>query len=283
MKKWLIFIHERFEPVSHLIMIALFLIAHILVARVGVAPLPFFKAVLLFIGVTLFFLKLRFYDEIKDYETDLKFNQSRPLPRGLLTIKDLHQAIALTILFELIIFSLISLKTLLFSLIPILYSLLMYKEFFIGKYLRPHLTTYALTHTIVTIPLSLMIFVATADSLSKPLILIALMSWPLFNIFEFGRKSFLPSEERVSVPSYTNIFGRLGAFLLVLVQAAAVSIILRESALFNYATNTIFGLIFFLLLFIGIFFWGKVYRIFSSVYIVLIYAVITWSLYVTGF
>ena len=163
------------------------------------------------------------------------------------------------------------------------YSLLMYKEFFIGKYIRPHLTTYAVSHTVVTVLLALTIF--TTLNNTSPLELpadcfrYAIITWLLFNIFEFGRKSFLKGEERTQVPSYSNIFGKWGAFLLVLAQALAAYYLLFQMTCIDGRFMQIFmALTLALLLACGVLYsalkigpWGKIYRIFTSVYIVLIY------------
>jgi 4-hydroxybenzoate polyprenyltransferase len=45
-----------------------------------------------------------------------------------------------------------------------------------------------------------------------------LMNWAFFNLFEFARKTFAPSEERPQVPSYSNIFGTRGAWALSVSQ-----------------------------------------------------------------
>src|ERR1035437_3154794 len=106
---------------------------------------------------------------------------------------------------------------------PIIYSLLMFKEFFIKKWIRSHLTFYAVTHTFVSslFSLSLLSILLTTDiwSLSINTCLFALLSWCLFNIFEFGRKTFISKEEKKNIESYSKIYGRFGAALLALGMA----------------------------------------------------------------
>lgn len=289
MKKWITFLKERFEPLSHLTMIVLFVSGHILLARsLGLLQLISWQFICLFIGVIFFFVKLRFYDEIKDYETDLTLNPTRPLPRGLVTHKDLHKGIILAILVELVSFGLCSKAGLLCAGLAIAYSLLMYKEFFIGKYIRPHLTTYAMSHTVVTILLSLAIFSSLSGvpffQLPLDLIYFSIVSWLLFNIFEFGRKSYLQNEERAQVPTYSKLFSRWGAFALVLSQSLIATYLLLKMEVCSNSFRLVFIFIMALLIIVGMRYakaplnsaWGKIYRAFTSVYIVLIYgAVIT--------
>jgi 4-hydroxybenzoate polyprenyltransferase len=225
-QRWWQFTIERFEPASHITMIVVFLIAHVLVAR-ALMPLSlkFMDYIILFIGVTAFYFKLRLYDEVKDYELDVVINKTRPLPRGLLALKDMFRGMAVCILIELVCFVTNGPQGLFSMIIAIIYSLIMYKEFFIPEKIRPLLTTYALVHTIVTTLLSFAIFsfitkhnfyqvVTNINFLS-----FALANWLLFNIFEFGRKTFATSEERPNVDTYSSLFGRTGAVILVASQA----------------------------------------------------------------
>ena len=223
---WWQFTKERFEPVSHIAMIVVFIIAHILVARSSVTlittSMNYFT---LLTGVVAFYFKLRLYDEVKDYELDVVINKTRPLPRGLLSHKDMYRGMVTCIVIELISFSLMGLSSFISVTIAIIYSLLMYKEFFIAEKIRPYLTTYALTHTVVTTLLSFAIFsfltgLSILEIIStRSFLYFSMANWLLFNIFEFGRKTFASSEERQSVDTYSSLFGRTGAVILVASQA----------------------------------------------------------------
>ncbi|OFZ12766.1 MAG: hypothetical protein A2X86_15460 [Bdellovibrionales bacterium GWA2_49_15] len=223
------FIKERFDPASHSVMIVLFVAGHVAYLRVH-SPLDFGAAVVVgaMVLTTLFFLKLRCYDEIKDYQTDLTFNPTRPLPRGLVKHRDLYLMIAVLIFAEIFLTAILAVRALPFFLLVIAYSLLMYKEFFIGRIIRPHLTTYAMSHTVVTVGLSLSLLAIFAGqlTLNPSDLYFALSSWTLFNLFEFGRKTYGTTEERDGVATYSNIWGRLGAVLLSLSQAVLSSILL---------------------------------------------------------
>jgi len=285
--RWLIFIKERFEPFSHLAMIALFVAGHwAMVAMPHVIFVPRSVSLLTFFGTLTFFFKLRLYDEIKDYETDIAYNPTRPLPRGLLGHRHLYLAIGTCISAEILFFGIASPNSLQILIPAIAYSLLMYKEFFIPSLIRPKLTTYAVMHTVVTVLLSMTIFSAltnaTVYNLSHEYLYFALMSWMLFNIFEFGRKTFTDNEERDQVPSYSNVWGRYGAVILLLSQSIIMTILLLSIELFDspFMKNTLIGINISLLI-IGLLYgklnrppWGGIYRAFSSLYIILIYAII---------
>lgn len=289
---WCQFTKERFEPWSHLIMIFVFIFAHILVVNpVKTIFASSLNEIMLFIGVVAFYFKLRLYDEVKDYELDVVINKTRPLPRGLLTHKDMYRGMVVCILIELISFSIMGLNSLITAIIAILYSLIMYKEFFIPKKIRPHLTTYALVHTIVTTLLSFAIFsFLTQESIIElakgpTLVSFAFANWMLFNIFEFGRKTFASIEERHNVDTYSSLFGRVGAVILVVSQAAIAHFL----ALTLKGTNQKFLLWGFgaLLLTLGALSMNyilkntvksaKLYRMFSSVYIIVFYLLLIFS------
>lgn len=283
---WWQFTKERFHPVSHIAMILVFMITHVLLLRNNYhfyMSIP--ELVFLFVAITAFYFKLRLYDEIKDYELDCEINPHRPLPRGLLKRRDMYNGMIFCIMVEIILFSLRGINSLMSIFIAILYSLIMYKEFFIREKIRPHLTTYALVHTIVTTLLSLAIFsylsrLSFAQVINeKPLFYFALANWFLFNLFEFGRKSFAPEEERPGVDSYSLLFGKTGAVALVMIQAlAAHYLVFKLSGLnrtilhFSHgALFTFFAIVSMNYMFNERLYAARLFRQLSSLYIILFY------------
>lgn len=281
------FVHERFDPLSHFVMLALFLGAHTMMARFWTTSLhlPPINQGLLYLGVVVFFFKLRLYDEVKDYQTDLKINPTRPLPRGLVSLTEVKRGILSCLILEWILFIQAGVSATVAIAVASGYSLLMYREFFIGDLIRPHLTTYATTHTVVTLLLSLAIFAGLTGlwpwALPLEAYLFSLMSWLLFNIFELGRKTYLRSEEKEQVESYSKVWTRPGAIVLVLAHAALatwLALKLEITVLQPWMQTYLWGIVGLLgLSGLGVIFssngpWGKLYRGFSSFYIVLIYS-----------
>lgn len=288
-KNWIIFIKERFDPLSHSLMLLVFVIVHILMAlKLFGTPFSPFYSFILFFAVTLFYFKLRLYDEVKDYELDVVINPHRPLPRGLLKHKNMFQGMFLCIILELLFFSTQGQNATLSIAMAILYSLLMYKEFFIKDYIRPHLTTYAISHTVVTSLLTMAIFTfITQKSYSeilsdKNIFYFSLTNWMLFNIFEFGRKTYMPSEERPNIDTYSSLFGKIGAVLLVVSQAI-ISYLLTINITVLHNNFIIFALLALLLLLAlssilyiksNDIMYAKKYRFMSSFYIILFYLIL---------
>ncbi len=287
-KRWCQFLIERFNPSSYFFLIGTFVMAHLLIAGISFSGPYLFTFIKKFIlGALLsflFFFKLRLYDEIKDYETDLLINPTRPLPRGLFSLSHFKLIIGIIIFLELLLVGLWAPQAIFILLFTILYSLLMFKEFFIKDIIRPHLTTYALLHTIVSVPFSLTLLCSLAQVSYSEIPfeqkIFSLLSWPLFNIFEFGRKSFLKSEERVNINSYTSIFGKFGAIILVVLQVFFVVFFLYQIPqlirpfFINYLSLLLLGFTFVMMSFIilNLKWVGYLYRFFSSLFIVLIYS-----------
>ncbi len=239
--RWFQFIKERFNPLSYSVLILAFLGAHYAVY------LNFLKQELdidfglliylipLILAVFMFFFKLRLFDEIKDMEFDAIHHPERPLPRGILSKDDIIKAVFIIGALELLLFSLYGLQALASAIIAIGYSLVMYKEFFSKKWLRAHLTLYAVTHTFVVILLSTTIFSALLNkpwtNMSQDLLYFSFGGWFLFNIFEFGRKTFAQQEEKEGVNSYSKILGRFGAVLLVLTMAILSMVFMNKATI----------------------------------------------------
>ena len=236
-RRWWVFVRQRFEPASHLVMIAALFLAHygaFAAGWVGGArsvPLPLL--LLAALATLAFFFKLRLYDELKDHEDDARVFPDRPLVRGVLRPRQMKIGIAVCFAVELAGMGALGTGALAGMAITIAYSMLMYREFFLRDFLRPRLTTYALVHTVVTVLLTLTLFAAfTGQSpwaLDGRAWRFALGSWCLFNLFEFGRKTFATAEERTEVASYSNVWTRWGAVALAWAMAgAAVWLMLGE-------------------------------------------------------
>jgi hypothetical protein len=267
---WLQFIKERFDPISYSVMIFVFFGAHYVLYLNYVKQESTFNFALIFyllpiaLAIFIFFFKLRLFDEIKDIESDIINHPERPLPRGILRKKDILGAVAISITLEMAILSFYGLYALTSLFVAISYSLIMYKEFFVKKWLRSHLTIYAITHTFIVVLISMAIFsvLFSKSIVAIPLNMIyfSFAGWFLFNIFEFGRKTFAWQEEKKGIDSYSKIFGRFGSVLLVLVMAL-MSIVLIDKATSSVTINV---LLYIWLGLLGIA--GLIYTIFNNYY-----------------
>ena len=234
MGKWLTFTKERFKPFEYIPLIILFVGVNYLFSKaLSGLELELLPILLMGIATLLFFFRMRLFDEIKDYEVDLVINPTRPLARGLIKVSEVKIAILISIILEisLVLIATSDLLPALIYIFAIFYSLMMYEEFFIGDWLRPKLTTYAMSHTIVVAFLGLALISANLGMMTfqSPAIPVFLLShWFIFNLFEFARKTFSATEERSNVPSYSKIFSLKGAYLLSASQVLLSLILLFQ-------------------------------------------------------
>ncbi|MFL5783164.1 MAG: UbiA family prenyltransferase [Bacteriovoracaceae bacterium] len=253
MGKWLTFTRERFKPFEYLPLIILFVGVNYLFSHaLSGLSLPVWQILILGVLGFLFFFRMRLFDEIKDYEVDLVINPTRPLARGLIKVPEVKKMILFIILLELVLVRSFGLLPMLLYIASIFYSLLMYEEFFIGDWLRPKLTTYAMSHTIVVAMLAFTMIAANLGYTvfeSKATDIFVLSHWFVFNLFEFARKTFDPHEERENVPSYSKIFTLKGAYLLSASQVfLALVFLFQLRALFTVRWLLVLGAVYVLCL-----------------------------------
>jgi len=284
-KPWSIFMIERFNPLVYGVTISVFFTAHyLLYLHIDpTAHLSYFDLTLLFLGVILFFFKLRLLDEIKDHEHDIRNYPDRPLPREILSLTHIKTAVTVVLIFEAAIFFIFGLHTLIAFAISSLYVYAMAREFFVKDWIRSRLTLYAVTHTLSVIILSLVIFSALSTdffwNLPLETLSFSVAGWFIFNIFEFSRKTFASDEERTGVDSYSKNWGRFGALALTLLCALLGGFLITTAV---PATNEVIlhlwslGVLFLLG---GLYvlsdkiFYAKIYRAYASFFILLIYGI----------
>ncbi|CAN5336421.1 UbiA family prenyltransferase [soil metagenome] len=175
--------------------------AHFTLAQYAVAAITTF----------ILFYQLRVADEFKDHIDDCRYAPERPVPRGLVSLRELGSS---ALLLGLIQFALAS--TLKPALWPYLFAIwiyfaLMSKEFFIGPWLRKHPILYMLSHMFILVFSDL--FITAVDFVGSnqgfaPLLLFFLTG-SFFNgmVIEFGRKIKAPECEREGIESYSRALG----------------------------------------------------------------------------
>lgn len=239
-KRWWIFSKERFPLLRHVLLIVFYVSANALVAfnSASLNAVMTYKEALCVIAVLFIFFHLRIFDEIKDYKNDLVVHKDRPLARGLIKVSEAKQVAAVLIILELCLAIMINKAAFIAALCTVIYSLIMYKEFFIGKWLRPKMATYALAHTLVSCWMSVFIFSAVTNlnfwGIPKTYGIFVLVNWMIFNIFEFSRKTFGKEEEEELVESYSKRLGPIRAALNVVIMATvAMYVAYKLGNIFN--------------------------------------------------
>lgn len=213
--RWWIYQRERFPLASHAPVIAAFSFCMVSYSSLVRAELRMpASGELLVASATafIFFLQMRIADEYKDREIDALFRPYRPVPRGLISLRELG---ALGISgggLQLLLAFWLSPALLPFLLGTWLYLGLMTGEFFVGRWLRAHPLVYMCTHMFI---LPLIDFYGTAcnwraEGAAAPAALIFLLCVSLCNgfVLEIGRKIRSPRDEESGVETYSALWGR---------------------------------------------------------------------------
>ncbi len=179
--------------------------------------------------IFLFLLHLRVFDEHKDFQLDAETRPDRPVQRGLVTLAQLRVLGLFALAGEVALALTAGVGPALVFAAPLVYSVLMFYEFFARDWLGARLVAYALTHTVVMSLLAL----AVAVRVTMPLelgISPALWGFLALNLTSYWavnvlRKTWAPSSEVDGLDSYSKRYGVLRAGLLggaLLVVSAAL-------------------------------------------------------------
>lgn len=213
MKRFWIYQRERFPVLTHGIVIAAFSASAVAFSAFARhAPLPhWWLLVCGFASSFVFFAQMRVADEWKDAEDDAKYRPYRPVPRGLVTLRELLWIAIAGGVLQLTIALIVSPRV-----IPLLlgvwaYFALMSREFFIGRWLRAHPVAYIGTHMAI-VPM-IDFYVSSFDWLVAHVAAPHALPWFLAVTFcnglvvEIGRKIRAPKDEEFGVETYSAIWG----------------------------------------------------------------------------
>jgi 4-hydroxybenzoate polyprenyltransferase len=218
-ERWWVYQRERFPVVGHGLLIAAFSFSglsfsHLL--RPRAEGLPRLDAALVgFVTCFLFFLQLRIADEFKDFEEDSRYRPYRPVPRGLIKLRELGVLFVIAGGIQLGLALLLKPVLGLWLLLVWVYLALMSKEFFVRDWITKRPITYMWTHMLI---MPLIDFYATACDWAPageapPEALGWFLAVSFFNglVIEIGRKLRAPEDEEKGVNTYTYLWGRPGA------------------------------------------------------------------------
>jgi len=234
MTRWIVYQRERFPLAAHAPLVAAFSASAVCFSSLVRGHLAWPSPAALgvaFLTSLLFFLQLRIADEFKDYEEDARFRPYRPVPRGLVTLRELAWLgvaaagvqLALALWLDASIVWLLALAW--------VYLALMTREFFAARWLKSHPLVYMASHMLI---LPLVDLYATAcdwwvAGLRQPpsgLYWFLVVSYLNGVVIEIGRKTRVPADEEHGVETYSALWGThaavrawLGAVLLTAMAA----------------------------------------------------------------
>ena len=224
---WLIYAKERFPFGTYLFLGSGLTLAAIVYAGAPLLPdLATLQAFGFGAAMTIgFFAVLRLMDEVKDFHKDQVAHPERPLPRGLIAVPRAKSVIRLGLAAMLglgaLVGLMISQSAGVLYLITTIYLYLMYREFYVGKWLERFPLTYALTHQLILLPL---LAAVTATVLQDELTLVELLLpglaiLPAFFAYEVGRK--LDPEAHPILRHYRTTHGLRGCRIIFALLVAA--------------------------------------------------------------
>jgi 4-hydroxybenzoate polyprenyltransferase len=221
LNKWWTYQRERFPLLGHGLLIAAFSFSAVCFSALlrEQVTLPAASTLTVaFVTSFMFFLQLRIADEFKDFEEDARYRPYRPVPRGLVSLKELGVLGLCCGLIQLGLGLWLEPAQVLLLAIAWAYLALMSKEFFVSEWLKTHPIPYLISHMVI-IPL-VDLYATACDwwpaGSGPPRGLIWFLIVSYFNgiVIELGRKIRGPKEEEPGVNTYSALWGRGRAVLV---------------------------------------------------------------------
>jgi 4-hydroxybenzoate polyprenyltransferase len=214
MGRWWTYQKERFPVFGHGPLIAAFSFCAVAYSahlrQPGSWP-AFNSALVAFLSAFIFFLQLRIADEFKDFEEDSRWRPYRPVPRGLVSLRELGWIFAGGCALQLSAALWLEPRQVIVLAITWTYLALMSREFFVRKWLKARPITYLWTHMLI---MPLVDFYATScdwmGTVGSPpsgLLFFLLASFCNGVVIELGRKIRAPEQEEEGVETYTFLYG----------------------------------------------------------------------------
>ena len=214
-RRWWVYQRERFPLLQHGLLILAFSFSAVSFSYMLRSPggwPDLLSVAVAFVSCFVFFLQLRIADEFKDDEEDRRYRPYRPVPRGLVTLRELRGVFVLGAALQLGLALWLEPSLLVLLLVTWTYLALMSKEFFVAEWLRGKHLLYMVTHMAI-MPL-IDLYATSTDWLvyqgHPPPGLFWFLFASLFNgmVIEIGRKIRSPHDEEEGVPTYSIVWGR---------------------------------------------------------------------------
>ncbi|MBF0452399.1 MAG: hypothetical protein HQK75_16980 [Candidatus Magnetomorum sp.] len=163
--------------------------------------------------IFLVLLHLRLLDEHKDYEKDRRAYPERMLSKGTITLKDLRKLLYGVLFIEAGLSLALGINVFMIWLMVMLWSYLMYVEFFIPEFLNQRMGLYLISHQLI-VPIIFMYGMIQRIQFPQKsieeigcLIMLFLASICSTITFEIARKTWSQEKEHECADSYTKSWG----------------------------------------------------------------------------
>lgn len=175
----------------------------------------------MFVVALLQFLMVRIVDEFKDFEEDSKYRPYRPVPRGLVSLKELGILGGICAAIQIGLTAILNLKGLIYLSLVWIFFAIMSKSFFIKKLVDKHILL-EVTLDEFLMPLLVLYLTTFVTAISVKLIPFLILSYLGSWIVEIARKIRCKEDEENGVKTYTAVFGIPKATTIVVVLEALI-------------------------------------------------------------
>ena len=252
--RWWTYQRERFPLLAHAPLILAFCLSVMLFSALqqGEFKMPALLRISgAFVSTLILFFQLRVADEFKDRDIDRKYRPHRPVPRGLVGLRELATIAycGAAVQFAIALYIDVGLVPLLVAVW--IYLGLMTREFFAADWLRRTPIAYLLSHMLIMPMIAFYVsaFDWLCDCRGVPGGLGWLLALSFFCglILELGRKIRLPEHEQRGVETYSALWGTRKSLGFWVVSVAAAIAAYANAAPYISAANIFLPLAFLVL------------------------------------
>jgi len=189
-KSFLTYAKERFPIIPAMLFSVLFGFSGI--AYISVFSHNFAKIFIVTLMMFLFLLRIRLWDELKDFQYDSHHHGLRPIQKGIISLSTIKKIALFVLLIEITLQFFLSLQALVIFIVAAIYSYFMFRNFYVEDFENKSLLLCLLSHqAIFLIYIYYILSVSSSQfflpkSFSDIWIVFALFIPPL--IYEIGRK-----------------------------------------------------------------------------------------------
>lgn len=220
-KKWYTYQKERFPVATYGLYIFSIVFGTFCFASSLTNSTNWIMLIPMFVVAFLQFLMVRIVDEFKDFEEDSKYRPYRPVPRGLVTLKELGILGGICAILQVGITAILNLKSLLYLALVWIFFAIMSKSFFIKKLIDKHILL-EVTLDELLMPVLVMYLSTFITTISAKLIPFLILSYLGSWIVEIARKVRCKEDEENGVRTYTAVFGIPKATTIVVVLESLI-------------------------------------------------------------
>ncbi|MBF0117795.1 MAG: hypothetical protein HQK79_03110 [Desulfobacterales bacterium] len=183
-------------------------------------PPQIFSSILGWIVLFFTILHLRIFDEHKDYKKDKIAHPDRMLSRGIITLQDLRKLLFVVLFLEALISIYLGIELFFIWLLILLWSILMFFEFFAPEFLNRRIVLYLISHQIIVPIICLFGFlqriklleIFNANLIYIFIFFIGVMCNTI--TYEIARKTWSKDREHEHADSYTKFWGTFPAVVI---------------------------------------------------------------------